>query len=137
MNNVDRVVIYMFLQPIKKEFLLSDTQVGLLSGAAFAVMAALVAIPLARLADRGNRKWLITVCFAAWSLFTAICGAASSFTLLMLARVGVGIGEAGSPPATHSMLGDYYPRDLRARAIAVFSATTAIGGVCGWVGGGL
>jgi len=137
MNNVDRVVIYMFLQPIKKEFLLSDTQVGLLSGAAFAVMAALVAIPLARLADRGNRKWLITVCFAAWSLFTAICGAASSFTLLLLARVGVGIGEAGSPPATHSMLGDYYPRDLRARAIAVFSATTAIGGVCGWVGGGL
>lgn len=137
MNNVDRVVIYMFLQPIKQEFLLSDTQVGLLSGAAFAIMAGIVAIPLARLADRGNRKWLIAVCFAAWSFFTAMCGAASNFAMLMLARVGVGIGEAGSPPATASMLGDYYPRDLRARAFAVFAATTAIGGVSGWVGGGL
>jgi len=137
MNNVDRVVIYMFLQPIKKEFLLSDTQVGLLSGAAFAVMAGIVAIPLARLADRGNRKWLIAVCFAVWSFFTALCGAASNFTMLMLARVGVGIGEAGSPPATASMLGDYYPRDLRSRAFAIFTATTAIGGVSGWVGGGL
>ncbi|NBT91825.1 MAG: MFS transporter [Betaproteobacteria bacterium] len=137
MNNVDRVVIYMFLQPIKKEFLLSDTEVGLLSGAAFAIMAGIVAIPLARLADRGNRKWLIAGCFAAWSFFTAICGAASNFAMLMLARVGVGIGEAGSPPATASMLGDYYPRDLRSRAFAVFTATTAIGGVSGWVGGGL
>jgi len=137
MNQIDRVVIYMFLQPIKKEFLLSDTQVGLLSGAAFAIMAGLVAIPLARLADRGNRKRLIAICFAVWSFFTALCGAASSFSMLMLARVGVGIGEAGSPPATHSMLGDYYPRDLRSRALAVFTATTAIGGVCGWVGGGL
>ncbi len=137
MNQIDKVVIYMFLQPIKKEFLLSDTQVGLMSGAAFAIMAGLVAIPLARLADRGNRKWLIAVCFAIWSLFTAICGAASSFALLMLARVGVGMGEAGSPPATASMLGDYYPRDLRSRAFGVFTATTAIGGVCGWVGGGL
>lgn len=137
MNQIDKVVIYMFLQPIKKEFLLSDTQVGLMSGAAFAIMAGLVAIPLARLADRGNRKWLIAVCFAIWSLFTAICGVATSFALLMLARVGVGVGEAGSPPATASMLGDYYPRDLRSRAFAVFTATTAIGGVCGWVGGGL
>lgn len=137
MNNIDRVVIYMFLQPIKKEFLLSDTQVGLLSGAAFAIMAGIVAIPLARLSDRGNRKRLIAVCFAIWSLFTAICGAASGFAMLMLARVGVGIGEAGSPPATASMLGDYYPRNLRSRAFGVFTATTAIGGVCGWVGGGL
>ena len=137
MNNIDRVVIYMFLQPIKKEFLLSDTQVGLLSGAAFAIMAGIVAIPLARLSDRGNRKRIIAVCFAIWSLFTAISGAASGFAMLMLARVGVGIGEAGSPPATASMLGDYYPRNLRSRAFAVFTATTAIGGVCGWVGGGL
>jgi predicted MFS family arabinose efflux permease len=137
MQNVDRVVIYMFLQPIKLEFMLSDTQLGLVSGAAFAITQGLVAIPVARLADAGNRKWVIGACFAIWSAFTALCGATAGFASMMLARIGVGAGEAGCVPATHSMLGDYYPRHLRARALAIVTGCTALGGLIGMAGGGL
>lgn len=137
MQNVDRVVIFMFLQPIKQEFGLTDTQVGLISGAAFAITQGLLAIPVARLADAGNRKWVISACFAIWSAVTALCGATTGFTSMMLARIGVGAGEAGCGPATHSILGDYYPRDLRARALAVVTGVTALGGLAGMAGGGL
>jgi predicted MFS family arabinose efflux permease len=137
MQNVDRVVIFMFLQPIKQEFDLTDTQVGLISGAAFAITQGLVAIPVARLADVGNRKWVIGGCFAIWSALTTLCGATTGFVSMMLARIGVGAGEAGCVPATHSMLGDYYPRDLRSRALAIVTGFTALGGLIGMAGGGV
>ena len=134
---VDRVVISMFMEPIKKEFGLSDTELGLLTGLAFSVMGGLASVPLARWADRGSRKWIIGGSFVAWTLMTAASGAAAGFVQLFAARIGVGIGEAGCIPATHSMLGDYYPRHLRPRALAVHSAGTYLGMLGGLLGGGL
>ena len=128
---VDRVVISMFMEPIKKEFGLSDTQLGLLTGVAFSLMGGLASVPLARWADRGNRKWIIGGSLAAWSIMTAASGVASNFVQLLAARMGVGIGEAGCIPATHSMLGDYYPRDLRPRALGIHSAGTYLGALGG------
>jgi MFS family permease len=135
--SVDRVVITMFMEPMKKEFGLSDTQLGLLTGVAFAVMGGVASIPLARLADRGSRKLIINASLLAWTLMTAASGMAMSFTQLLMTRVGVGIGEAGCIPATHSMLGDYYPRELRGRALGIHSAVTFLGMLGGLLGGGI
>lgn len=134
---VDKVVISMFMEPIKKEFGLSDTELGLLTGVAFAVLGAIASVPLARWADRGSRKWIIGGSFAAWTVMTAASGMAMNFVQLLAARVGVGIGEAGCIPATHSMLGDYYPRELRPRALAAHSAGTYLGLLGGMFGGGI
>lgn len=134
---VDRVVISMFMEPIKKEFGLSDTQLGLLTGVAFSLMGGLASVPLARWADRGSRKWIIGGSLAAWSVMTAASGVASNFVQMLVARMGVGIGEAGCIPATHSMLGDYYPRELRPRALGVHSAGTYLGALGGMLGGGI
>ncbi|MFO1294482.1 MAG: MFS transporter [Rubrivivax sp.] len=134
---VDRVVISMFMEPIRKEFGLTDTQLGLMTGLAFAVLGGVASVPLARWADRGSRKWIISGSFFAWTLMTAASGMAASFVQMLAARVGVGIGEAGCIPATHSMLGDYYPRELRPRALAVHSAGTYLGMLGGMVSGGI
>lgn len=134
---VDKVVISMFMEPIKKEFGLSDTQLGLMTGLAFSVLGGLAAIPLARWADKGSRRWIINGSLIAWTLMTAASGMAMNFTQMLLARVGVGIGEAGCIPATHSMLGDYYPRDLRGRALGIHSAMTYLGMLGGLLGGGI
>lgn len=134
---VDKVVISMFMEPIKKEFALSDTQLGLLTGLAFSLMGGIASVPLARWADRGSRKWIISGSFFAWTLMTAASGAAASFVQLLAARIGVGIGEAGCIPATHSMIGDYYPRQLRPRALAAHSAGTYLGLLGGMFGGGI
>lgn len=137
MCSVDKVVISMFVEPIKKEFGLSDTQIGLMTGLAFAVMHGIASVPLARWADRGNRKWIIGGSFTVWTLMTAASGAAGSFWQLLAARIGVGIGEAGCIPATHSMIGDYYPRHLRPRALGAHSAGTFLGMLGGMLGGGV
>jgi MFS family permease len=134
---VDKVVISMFMEPIKKEFGLSDTQLGLMTGLAFSVLGGLAAIPVARWADRGSRKWIVNGSLVAWTLMTAASGVAMNFAQLLLARVGVGIGEAGCVPATHSMLGDYYPRATRGRALGIYSAVTYLGMLGGLLGGGI
>lgn len=134
---VDKVVISMFMEPIKKEFGLSDTQLGLMTGLAFSAMGGIASVPLARWADRGNRKWIIGGSFLAWTVMTAASGMAANFVQLLAARIGVGIGEAGCIPATHSMLGDYYPRTLRPRALAVHSAGSYLGMLGGLLGGGI
>ena len=134
---VDKVVITMFMEPIKKEFGLSDTQLGLLTGVAFSVLAGVAAIPLARQADRGSRKWIINASLLAWTVMTAASGMVTNFATLLIARVGVGIGEAGCIPATHSMLGDYYPRAARARALGIHSGVFFLGSLGGLVGGGI
>ena len=137
MNAVDKIVMSMFMEPIKREFQLTDTQLGLVTGLAFSLLGVVAAVPLARLADRWNRKWIVGGSLFIWSLATAACGAVTSFAQLFVARVAVGIGEAGSGPASHSMIGDYYPRALRPRALAIFNVGGYLGLLGGMLGGGL
>lgn len=134
---VDKVVISMFMEPIKKEFGLTDTQLGLMTGLAFSMLGGLAAIPLARWADKGSRRWIISASFVVWTLMTAASGLAMNFMQMLAARIGVGIGEAGCVPATHSMLGDYYPRETRGRALGIHSAMTYLGMLGGLLGGGI
>lgn len=124
---VDRVVISVLLEPIKAEFGVSDAALGLLSGVSFALFYATAGIPIARIADRGNRKTLIALSLAAWSLMTALCGMAGKFWLLMMARIGVGAGEAGCIPAAQSLIADYFPPKQRGRAIAILTVSGTVG----------
>jgi MFS family permease len=119
-NYVDRLAVSLVLQDIKIHFHLSDTQLGLLSGLAFALFYSVMGIPIARWADRGNRALVITVTTALWSGAVALCGYASTFVQLLLARVGVAVGEAGCMPPAHSLIADYFPRAERPRAAAVY-----------------
>ena len=124
------------LEPLRVEFALSDTQLGLLSGTAFALFYATLGIPIARLADRFSRVSIISIALALWSFATAACGAAQSFLQLFLARVAVGVGEAGGGPPSHSLIGDYFEVGRRSFAMAVFNLGTSLGAVGGLVLGG-
>ena len=135
-NYVDKNVISVVLEPIKREFHASDTQLGLLSGLSFALFYATLGIPVARWADRGDRKLIMGLGLAVWSAMTVLCGAASSFWQLALARIGVGAGEAGGIPPGQSLLVDYYPVQRRAWALAVFSSSTVAAYGLGTIGGG-
>jgi MFS family permease len=126
--NMDRVALSVLLQPIKAELHLSDQQLGLLSGLAFALFHSIFAVPIARIADRTARAKLIAICTAAWSVMMALTGMARNFAELFLARVGVGIGEAGCVPASHSLLADYFPRERRALSVALFQCGAVLGG---------
>jgi MFS family permease len=119
-NYVDRIALGIVLEDIKSDFHLSDTQLGLLSGIAFAAFYALMGIPIARWADRGNRVTIITLTTALWSATVALCGVATSFLQLLLIRVGVGVGEAGCIPPAHSLIADYFPRAERAWAVSIY-----------------
>ena len=133
---MDRQIVSILLGDIKAEFSISDTQLGLLSGLAFALFYATMAIPIARLADRHNRMTIISVAFAAWSIVTALCGAAQNFWQLFLGRVGVGVGEAGGLSPSHSVISDYFSAKERSFAISLFSLGTAVGSMFGLVMGG-
>lgn len=117
-NYVDRLAMGLMLQDIKLELSLSDTQLGLLTGIAFAVFYSAMGIPIARWADRGNRVTIISLTVALWSAVVALCGLAKSFTQLLLLRIGVAIGEAGCHPPAFSLLADYFSREERPRAVA-------------------
>lgn len=133
---MDRQILAILLEPIKADLKLDDTQLGLLAGLAFAIFYATLGIPVARLADRGNRRDIVAVSLAVWSLFTALCGLAQNYVQLLLARIGVGIGEAGSSPPSHSMIADLYPPDRRAGAMAIYSSGVVLGGGFGTMIGG-
>jgi predicted MFS family arabinose efflux permease len=135
-NYVDRNIIGVLLEPIKAEFHVSDTMLGLLSGFSFAVFYALLGIPVARWADRGDRKKIITGALAVWSVMTVLCGMATNFWQLALARVGVGAGEAGAIPPAQSLLADYYAPERRGKAMGVFMMSSMAGYVLGLVVGG-
>jgi len=139
LNFLDRQIVNILAEPIKRDLGLSDTQLGLLAGPAFAVFYAVLGIPIARYADkaRTNRVWLISLCLAIWSAMTAICGVAQNFLQLALARVGVGIGEAGCTPAAHSLIADSVPPQKRSSAIAFFGLGIPIGGLLGLIIGGV
>jgi predicted MFS family arabinose efflux permease len=135
-NFVDRQIVAILAEPIKRDLGLSDTQLGLLAGPAFAVFYALAGLPMAWLADRYNRAHVISGAMALWSAMTALCGFTANFGQLLLARVGVGIGEAGSTPASHSLLADYFPPERRATAMAIYSTGLSIGVFAGLLIGG-
>ncbi len=139
LNFLDRQIVAILAEPMKLEFGLSDTQLGLLAGPAFAVFYAVLGVPIARYADKAgtNRVWLIAVSLAVWSGMTAICGAAQSFLQLALARVGVGVGEAGCTPAAHSLIADSVPPEERSSAIAFYGLGIPIGGLLGLIIGGI
>lgn len=133
---VDRNILSILLIAIKDDFDASDSQMGFLTGMAFAVTNAIAGIPLARLADRGSRRTIIAVGLAVWSALTALQGFARSFSLLALARVGVGIGEASTGPAAHSMISDYFAPERRATAIAIYTMGGHFGVFIGYILGG-
>lgn len=136
LNFLDRGILTLLVQPIKKDLQLSDQQVGLLIGFAFAVLYALLGLPIARLVDSKSRRLIIGIGVATWSLATAACGLARSFGQLFVARVGVGVGEACNGPATFSMLSDLFPPRLLPRAIAVMNLGYVAGtGIALLVGG--
>ncbi|MGB5948630.1 MAG: MFS transporter [Parvibaculum sp.] len=120
-SHIDRGIVNIVLQPLKDEFQVSDTWLGLLSGLAFALFYATLGIPIAMWADRGNRRNIIALAVTVWSAMTAACGLATNFTHLLLARIGVGIGEAGSSPPSHSMIADLYPKEQRSMAMAIYA----------------
>jgi MFS family permease len=123
----DRQILALLVQPIRRDLGLSDTGVSLLGGFAFALFYSLLGLPLGRLADTRNRRWLITAGVALWSLATMLCGVARGFWQLFLARVGVGVGEATLSPAAYSMIADYFPAEKLGRAVSVYVMASAIG----------
>ncbi|WP_244180328.1 spinster family MFS transporter [Sphingomonas aerolata] len=134
---MDRQILAILLERIKTDLVLTDTQLGLLSGLVFAIFYATLGIPVARLADRTSRRNIIAVSLTIWSAMTAMCGLAQNFTQLMLLRIGVGIGEAGSSPPSHSIIADLYPPEKRAGAMAVYSLGVVLGAGFGTLIGGV
>jgi predicted MFS family arabinose efflux permease len=135
-NFIDRTIVNTIGQAIKVDLKLTDTELGLLGGLAFAVFYTLLGIPIARLADRSNRVTIMAVSIAVWSGFTAVCGLTQSFAQLILARVGVGVGEAGLSPPAHSLISDYYEPHRRATALSIYALGIPLGVMFGAVAGG-
>jgi len=133
---MDRQILAILLEDIKADLLLNDTQLGLLSGLAFALFYATLGIPVAALADRMNRVNIISIALALWSGMTAACGLAQNFVQLLLARIGVGVGEAGSSPPSHSIIADLYPAEKRALALSIYSLGVTLGAAAGQIFGG-
>lgn len=121
---LDKIIFTVLLEPIKREFQLDDLRLGLLAGAVYAICLGVASIPFGIAADRGNRRNLAAGCLAVWSAMTALCGLSQSYVLLLAARLGVGVGEAGGGPAALSMIADLFEHKRRATAMAIFSLGT-------------
>lgn len=135
-NMLDRGAIGVVQEPMRRALGLSDFQLGLLGGPAFALLYTLISVPLARLADRRARVPLIAACLAVWSAMTALCGVASNYLMLLACRLGVSVGEAGSGPASQSVVVDYFPPERRATALAVLALGTPLASLISGLGGG-
>ena len=135
-NFIDRQILAILAPSIKAELLLSDTQIGALSGVAFGIFYATLGIPIARLADRYSRVNVIAISLSIWSLMTALSGLAANFWQLLVARIGVGIGEAGGSPPSHSLLADYFVPSKRATALGIYALGIPIGILFGNLAGG-
>jgi predicted MFS family arabinose efflux permease len=135
-NFIDRTILAILLEPIKRDLGISDTAMGFLTGFAFAAFYTVAGIPIARWADRGVRRSIIAMGLAVWSLLTALSGLAQNFVQLALARVGVGVGEAAGSPPAHSILSDYFPVEKRATAISIYNTGIHVGIMIGAVAGG-
>ena len=136
-NFIDRQIVGILAIPIKEDLGLTDTQLGLMGGLAFALLYTTLAIPIAMAADRMSRTWIMTGALVVWSGMTAVCGLAQNFWQLFLARVGVGIGEAGGVAPAYSLISDFFPPNQRARALSVYSFGIPIGSALGIVFGGI
>ncbi len=136
-NFIDRTLLTVLQQPIKEELKLSDAQLGVLGGFAFAVLYSTLGIPIARMAEKRSRKTIITGALVVWSIMTALCGVAGNYATLFAFRVGVGVGEAGASPPAHSLIADYFPPRKRATALSIYSLGIPIGVLTGSVLGGM
>ncbi len=136
LNFIDRQILVILQESIKADMGLSDTQLGLLTGFAFAIFYVSVGIPIARWADVGNRKNIISLAIAVWSGMTALSGLTQNFFQLLLARIGVGVGEAGGSPPAHSIISDYYPPEKRGTALSFYSTGVYMGILLGFLIGG-
>ncbi|WP_439106145.1 spinster family MFS transporter [Congregibacter sp.] len=135
-NFIDRQLLAILQESIKADLNLSDSQLGLLTGFAFAIFYVTAGIPIARWADRGNRRNIVSLSLFIWSFMTALSGFVQNYTHLLLARIGVGIGEAGGSPPSHSIISDIFPADRRATAIGFYSMGVSIGILFGFLAGG-
>lgn len=135
-NFIDRQLLSILQEDIKLDLALSDTQLGLLTGFAFAVFYVVAGIPIARWADKSNRRNIISIAIALWSVMTAVSGFAQNYAQLLLARIGVGVGEAGGSPPAHSIVSDIFPPESRASALGIYSTGVNIGILFGFLLGG-
>ncbi|CAN5365596.1 MFS transporter [soil metagenome] len=135
-NYLDRVVLGIFGQAVKQDLQISDAQLGLLTGGAFAVVYGVMGVPLGRLADRINRRWLLAGCVSLWSVMTLLSGLAANFLALVLMRLGVAVGEAGCTPTAHSLLSDLFPPRRRSMAFGIYAMGPPLGIIVGSIGGG-
>jgi predicted MFS family arabinose efflux permease len=135
-NFIDRQVLVILQESIKKELQLSDTQLGVLSGLTFALFYVILGIPIARLADKTNRRNTVALSLGLWSIMTTLSGTAKNFVQLLLARIGVGVGEAGGSPPAHAMISDYFPPEKRSTALSIYSAGIYFGVLTGFLMGG-
>lgn len=135
-SHVDRGIVNILMPSIKAAFNVSDTMLGLMGGLVFALFYATLGVPIAMWADRGNRRNIVALAVTVWSGMTAACGLAGSFSHLLAARIGVGIGEAGSSPPSHSMIADLYPKEQRSTAMSFYSVGVYAGAMIGLILGG-
>ncbi|MEZ4281161.1 MAG: MFS transporter [Myxococcota bacterium] len=135
-NGIDRQIMNILVEPVKDDFGISDGQIGWLIGGSFALFYTVAGFPIARLADRGNRRNIIAISLLAWSAMTVLCGLAKTYPQLLLARIGVGVGEAGCTPPAHSMISDTFPPERRASAITIYSLGVPLGILIGMAFGG-
>lgn len=136
-NFLDRQIVTILIPDLKRDLNLTDTEVGAMAGLWFAILYTTLGIPIARWADRGDRPWIMTASLAVWSSFTVLAGFAQNFLMLAISRAGVGVGEAGCTPTAHSLLTDYFPKESRARAMAIYSMGISIGSLLGMGLGGI
>ena len=135
-NFVDRQIFSILIEPIRAEISLSDTQLGFLGGIAFAIFYTFAGIPIARWADVGVRKNIVALALLVWSAMTMFTALAKGFTTLMIARIGVGVGEAGCSPPIHSLISDYFPERNRSTALSIYALGIPIGAAIGTLAGG-
>src|SRR5690606_13709073 len=128
---IDRKIIFIVQEPIELEFGLSDAQLGLLTGFMFMLFYVVFGIPFARWADKGVRRNVVAAALAAWSLMTVLCGMSQTFTHLLLARIGVAVGEAGGSPPSHSMISDIFPPKQRGTAMSIYTTGVYLGVLVG------
>lgn len=136
LNFLDRVLVGILQEPLRREFALNDLQLGVLGGPAFALLYTVLGVPIARLAERTSRVTIVSVGAALWSVMTVACGLTVNYVQLLVARIGVGIGEAACTPPSHSLLSDYFPPEKRATALAIYSLGVPIGTMLAALGGG-